>query len=1612
MSVWDGSDPYGIIVVSVRPEHVVTYADNEEFTISIAWANVGQVHPSLDNFGFSVHWDWTQLQAGEWHAATNDTPAYLQANKEEHNWGNTPANNAILCNTTGRWGFYWRSGFGTTTIRFKRLKAGISVIRFVAESLPANWSFAAPAVTVINSPRNPGELGPTYLVAINPVIHNGVVHQQIFDVTNPYSSSKNMPLRAVPWNPNDIELGVAQPPGNPNYLLLKPNPANMCFGVGDLDRPYDTRVGSGPADVIFLSYADSYTLPKANSGPKLLVDVAALQAAQVTALSNYRHRIVYNAATVGNLFDISGLAKPGAYCAPIVMTLGVPTSANMVRLTADPYFTTSVTQPYADVDVYLEFSGSEPLRSFGFDCWYNSELVGQIVPIMGVEGERDVSWKSNAAGTVGAQDKNFRWFDWREESGVGSEGLRANRATGIGWACKNSDQDLGIFGTRAGAHYTKKKIVTLRVPRASIGVAVLRFVASSLSDGWSLTAPVVVVNNLPTMIDETLPVEVITIGPIAYSGVEVRDSAILGPTHPSAVKAWDPEQPGWDQPDPIALADRARLRSGHCLIVVPNPGTLCCTPSGPKNLEFDETCIVQHQPILSRAYLTFESSALALEDLTASQGTISRADDSYNVDNDLTTDKLYQIDWPSGWPRMTSNVVNLIQAKLSVLSVLSVSETDRKLLIFVGVIDPLRYAHMYYSSALSVNATKKDVEVAISNLDQFPPMDWDTWRQATSRELLAGEDKSAGGGLAGWFGYPLYDPVYGPYSNIFLKLQDYIFVIDYSSQTEPPKFILSHPLGIDKVSNPGSNLPPSIDAIYNYIHSLPNIKTITTVAGRHLVRFVQRLVPSQLIGFSASPSTSPSPAPFIQPSPSPTIAPPDAGIVISIADDFLDTFCMEIPGPMGRVGDVGDPGVPGKDGYTDGPPGEKGETGIDAVNPAIFTGIEIVESDDLTNSPVVSLEYDSAKQRLTFTRSRVVVPDSNAPAEQFVVLPTQRKLYFPEVAPEAHNYITLDDWTLAAPADDPLVSSPDLILLRCPDQSYSGDVIDVEPIRLSDYLHKVTAAYKERLDALQAQWMEQARTYLMSKDATARQLLSDLAQQLAECEFGAPIEFCLGIETTDCLTQSGETPPTSTIASTEGVRSYREPVIEPAPAIAEATKPDVLSQEVTTQALATCTTPYRILLIFLIDEAAQCYVHNQCGWDPAVSDPDLEPPAAEIVYDYDKRIWEDYLRLLPTAQQIVVGVLQVAKNESGYAGDVNDLKYPGRDLPIDSRGQVVYHRLVTNPTAEAVVNYANDILDDLMTNHPTTCYYEDAPVNLVLLVAHQKLLSATGVQYSSLLTDAAEAIRAEWWWICIEHRAGWSDVDHFDATPPGPARWLWTLRQLARRFLCFNCDVLPAPGVTAPTIERRLLLVVMTDDADCYGNGTYWLAGGSRGEWDGDLALWDEIISTLAPNEKVKLALWCVPLRDEVLAEWAAAQWMVRDDPQMLYYRMPVESMPVDSFGRGYVLQPDNRIAGSDGLPLDRNPNLAIRARGRVITQADVTWFLNHACSHLGNFNPTEVIILGDGSGSMQCSEQSFLWRGLNVLTIFDCKDWWYEMQAREALENVSTLGDPLALPG
>lgn len=1603
----------GKIKIIVSPTFIETHSDNEEFTIVISPTIVEASGSSLVDFGFSVHWDWSQIKAGEHHTSAT----YIQANMEEHNWGGIPATGVVLGNTTGRTSYFWHTGFNTgpMTINFRRLKAGISVIRFVVESMAAGWTLEAPAVVVLNKPAVIDNSAPTYLLVVNPVIHNGVTQQRV--------GASAPPKRVVAWNPTDAALSVPQPSGASKFLCVVANPANICFSASDTDSQFDSRIGlageysalptgaiaAGTVNTMYLSYADSYTIPKANIGQQLTVDVAPLSQAQSAALGNSRYRVTFQSSPVTRLFDVSGVAKSGAYSSPVSISVGSnPTVSNAAHLSVGSrYFTTSATQPYVDVDVYLEFSGSEPLRSLGFDCWYNSELIGQIQTIMGSEGERDLGWKTNNFGVnaPGNQAKNFRWFDWREESGVGSEGLRANRATGIGWACKSSDQTLGIFGTRAGTHYTKKKIVTLRVPRTSVGVAVLRFVASSLSDGWSLTAPVVVVNNLPTRIDETLPVEVIAIGPIVYSGVEVRDSTALGPNHPSAVKAWDPEQPGWEQPDPIALADRARLRSCHYLIVVPNPGTLCCTPSGPKNLEFDETCIVQHQPVLSRAYLTFESSALALEDLTASQGTISRADDSYNVDNDPTTDKLYQIDWSSGWPRMTGSTVNLIQAKLSLLS--SQSSDLSQLVAFVGVIDSTKYGHMYYSAALYPSSSRSDVAAAINNLGQFPPIDWDIWWQATGRELLyAGEDKSARGSHAGWWGEPFYDPVYGPYSGIFLKLQDYLFVFDHADSV--PRCIASYPLGVDKVVNPEAR--PSVDLIVNYL-TRPREPVNATATGRHLVRFVHNLVePSQYL--SASPSTSPSPAPLIQPSPSPTIAPPDAGIVISIADDFLDTFCMEIPGPTGRVGDVGDPGAPGKDGYTDGPPGEKGETGIDAVNPATFTGIEIVESDDLTNSPVVSLEYDSAKQRLTFTRSRVVVPDSNAPAEQFVVLPTQRKLYFPEVAQDAHNYITLDDWTLAAPADDPLVSSPDLILLRCPDQSYSGDVIDVDPIRLSDYLHKITAAYKERLDTIQAQWMEQARTYLMSKDAAARQLLSDLAQQLAECEFGAPIEFCLGIETTDCLTQSGETPPTSTIASAEGVRSYREPVIEPAPAIAEATKPDVLSQEVTTQALATCTTPYRILLIFLIDEAAQCYVHNQCGWDPAVSDPDLEPPAAEIVYDYDKRIWEDYLRLLPAAQQIVVGVLQVAKNESGYSGDVNDLKYPGRDMPIDSRGQIVYHRIVANPTAEAVVNYTNDILDDLMTNHPTTCYYEDAPVNLVLLVAHQKLLSATGVQYSSLLTDAAEAIRSEWWWICIEHRAGWSDVDHFDATPPGPARWLWTLRQLARRFLCFNCDVLPAPGVTAQTVERRLLLVVMTDDADCYGNGTYWLAGGSRGEWDGDLALWDEVISTLAPNEKVKLALWCVPLRDEVLAEWAAAQWMVRDDPQMLYYRMPVESMPVDSFGRGYVLQPDNRIAGSDGLPLNRNPNLAIRARGRVITQADVTWFLDHACSHLGNFNPTEVIILGDGSGSMQCSEQSFLWRGLNVLTIFDCRDWWYEMQAREAVENVSTLGDPLALPG
>jgi hypothetical protein len=241
-----------------------------------------------------------------------------------------------------------------------------------------------------------------------------------------------------------------------------------------------------------------------------------------------------------------------------------------------------------------------------------------------------------------------------------------------------------------------------------------------------------------------------------------------------------------------------------------------------------------------------------------------------------------------------------------------------------------------------------------------------------------------------------------------------------------------------------------------------------------------------------------------------------AGLKFSLSTTFLDTLCLEVVGPTGKKGEKGPDGLPGEDGFNDGPAGEKGDPGTDATVAYTFSGIKVVDTSDIVDTAVVALQMDGTGGRLSYTTAKMNVPSNTAPADQLAAQPIQRSLIYPTVAENGKDYITLDDWKLSIPSGDPLPDDPEVLLVKMSPDLEIGQTLPIELTKLTDLITVVVDSYKAKLETFQDTWMAQMKTYIEGKDSAARTVLSSIAQQVAQCEFQRPLEFCIGIAPSDC----------------------------------------------------------------------------------------------------------------------------------------------------------------------------------------------------------------------------------------------------------------------------------------------------------------------------------------------------------------------------------------------------------------------------------------------------------------------------------------------------------------
>jgi hypothetical protein len=165
---------------------------------------------------------------------------------------------------------------------------------------------------------------------------------------------------------------------------------------------------------------------------------------------------------------------------------------------------------------------------------------------------------------------------------------------------------------------------------------------------------------------------------------------------------------------------------------------------------------------------------------------------------------------------------------------------------------------------------------------------------------------------------------------------------------------------------------------------------------------------------------------------------------------------------------------------------------------------------------------DADNGKLHVLKAKMAVPDDDTPANQVITSPINRTIDWSD---DEFGY------TLLKPVNDPIETKDpndaDVTMAVYPDgyeiQS-TGLPDDIEKSRLTQFnsitlstlLDRAIAHFKERLEEIDEDYDRQIKTFIEEKDAKARAILAGLAQDLAECEWELPIEFCLGITPDDC----------------------------------------------------------------------------------------------------------------------------------------------------------------------------------------------------------------------------------------------------------------------------------------------------------------------------------------------------------------------------------------------------------------------------------------------------------------------------------------------------------------
>lgn len=252
------------------------------------------------------------------------------------------------------------------------------------------------------------------------------------------------------------------------------------------------------------------------------------------------------------------------------------------------------------------------------------------------------------------------------------------------------------------------------------------------------------------------------------------------------------------------------------------------------------------------------------------------------------------------------------------------------------------------------------------------------------------------------------------------------------------------------------------------------------------------------------------------------------GLGFALKEKFLKALCLELPGCKGPKGDTGDAGEDGKPGTGDGPIGDQGDAGKDYVTLKKFAGIKVEDIDDVYDTAVVALEPDSDNGKLYVVKAKVKTPDSSTPADQVIASSIFRTVEFSEefffnIVRPALDPINVSSKTGIPVGNGCFIKSSydnDVLIAAIPSGTSSDGSSEIALRWLSDLLQSIADYYREKLYDASDKYDQQIKEFITQKDQEARQAICNLAQELAECEWELPLEFCVGLTKADCEAES------------------------------------------------------------------------------------------------------------------------------------------------------------------------------------------------------------------------------------------------------------------------------------------------------------------------------------------------------------------------------------------------------------------------------------------------------------------------------------------------------------